>query len=962
MRSGKLYRAALVGTASALALGSQVFAQAPPAQASIDEVVVTGSRIVRNGADAPVPMTVVSAEQLAATTPTNIPDGLNKLPAFNSQSSPNNATTGANGSGFNTPGNYLNLRNLGAIRTLILQDGRRVPGTFYDTTVDTDMLPQLLISRVDVVTGGASAVYGSDAVSGVVNFITDRNFNGFKGVVQGGISKYGDTASRRVGVANGFNVGERGHFEWSAEYYNRDAIESKADRPYGSIGSAVIGAGTTANPYELIFNARQSNAAYGGLVVGGPFNGQQFAADGSLVAFNPGVATRTPNAAIGGDGGTASKGNLIPTRKTGQVFGRFDYDVTETIHASIEARYARATSYNTNQIYTNSNTAYPLYIYSGNAFLTPAQQAALSASGTTNFRLDRFDQDLFTKLALDSAVDAGAVTFALNGTLFGDFSWDAYYTHGETKTRLTTINNVNSANFFAATDAVRDPATNSVVCRATITAPGAFRGCSPLNLFGEGRASAAALDFIFEDTGWTARNNLDDFGANITGTAFEGWAGPVKVAVGGEYRRADLKVATTVPSVTFNPQYLRLGAAGDSVSYPGSNLAYFKEAQTSANGSEDIFEGNIEFDAPILRDLPFAKLVSLNGGYRHTKYETEGNETFKSEFKANTWKIGGEWQVYDDLRIRASRSRDIRAPTLWDLYRQQLTTSSGITDNLTRVAGQANTISGGNPNLLPEEADNTIVGMVYQPSFLDGFSVSVDWYRIEIDNAIGSVNGLNQTIQDICLASPGGSSPYCALVVRPISYNSTAPGNYPIQIYNVSQNIARTYVEGYDFELSYRANLADHGLAGVLNTRFLWTHQPIQKTLSLPGAITTNAADTSALPVDKINLSFNYRLDKLALNLTQRWSSSFGQNANPTLVFNIPRVDAYTQTDASVAYDFEVDDLKLTTFLNVNNLFNSRGGIFQVNGYTGSLGMNYPQAPGADLIGRYYTAGVRFRF
>jgi iron complex outermembrane receptor protein len=533
MRTRLALRAALSVTASTLALaGGAAWAQAPASEgAAVSEIVITGSRIVRNGNDAPTPTTIVSTEQLVTTTPSNIPDALNKLPAFNSASTPNNATTGANGRGFNTPGNYLNLRNLGAIRTLILQDGHRVPGTFYDTTVDTDMLPQLLVERVEVVTGGASAVYGSDAVSGVVNFILDKKFNGFKGVVQGGISKYGDAESVRVGVAHGLDVGSRGHFEWSAEYYNRNAVKDQSDRPYGDLGTSIIGSGTAANPYELIYNARQSNTAPGGLVASGPFAGQRFQPDGSLVPFNAGTPTRTANIAVGGDGGTQTEGYLIPSRRTGQAFARFDYEVSDTVRAYAEARYARAESFTSNQQYTNSPTAYPLFIYSGNAFLTPAQQAQLTAANVTSFSLNRFDQDLAKDLALDSQVDAGAITAGLQGELFGDFSWDAYYTHGETRTRLTTLNNVNSMNYFAAADAVRDPATGQVVCRVSIAAPGAFPGCAPLNLFGENRASQAAKDFIYEDTEWVARNRLDDWGANITGTVFEGPAGPIKAAV-----------------------------------------------------------------------------------------------------------------------------------------------------------------------------------------------------------------------------------------------------------------------------------------------------------------------------------------------------------------------------------------------------------------------------------------------
>ena len=193
-------------------------------------IVVTGSRIVRNGNSAPTPVTVVSAEQLAATTPTNIPDALNKLPAFTGSRSPNTIATGTNPG----TGNYLNLRAFGTQRTLILLDGRRVPPTSYDGTVNVDVLPQALMQRVDVVTGGASAVYGSDAVTGVVNFVLDKRFEGLKGVAQGGISSRNDDESWKVGLAGGISLfGGRGHLIGSVEHTDRQGIPSKFDRPYG---------------------------------------------------------------------------------------------------------------------------------------------------------------------------------------------------------------------------------------------------------------------------------------------------------------------------------------------------------------------------------------------------------------------------------------------------------------------------------------------------------------------------------------------------------------------------------------------------------------------------------------------------------------------------------------------------------------------------------------------------------
>jgi outer membrane receptor protein involved in Fe transport len=955
--------------------GLQPMATPTSASAPTKEIVVTGSRI-QNGNNLPTPVTIVSAQALQTTTPTSIPDGLNKLPAFNAGQSTPNTSVNANGRGFGAPGNFLNLRSLGAIRTLILQDGNRVPGTFYDQTVDTNMLPQLLIQRVEVVTGGASAVYGSDAVTGVVNFITDTKFTGVKGVVQGGLSKYGDADNVRVGVAYGVKLGERAHFEASAEFLNRDGIADTASRKYGTLYPAVVGAGTASNPYSLIYGARQSNAAPGGLVETGPFAGQQFLNNGMLGAFNPGQPTATANAAIGGDGGYTHNESLIPDLKTRQVFGRFDYDVTDDIHAYVQGRYATSYTFAASTIYTNISNAttanptntggsYPLWIYSGNAYLTAAQQAALTASGTNSFAVNRFDNDLMRQLGLKQNIRAVAGTAGLNGKLFGDFAWDLHYTHGDNRTRFTSVNNVNTANFYAAADAVRDPATGNVVCRVTLTAPGSFPGCAPLDLFGQGNASQAAQDFIFDNTSWTAKNRLDDAGANLTGTLFNDWAGPVKVAVGGEYRNQGLNVTTTVPSTAFNSANLRLGPAGNSLatSYPSSNLAYFKEVQSGANGSENTYEANIEADIPLLKDFVLARSLSFNGAYRYAKYDASGNGGVKARFNASTWKLGLDWTVIDGVRLRATRSRDFRAPTLWDLYQAQIISASGVTDPLTNVAAQLNTVSGGNPNLKPEIAKNLTAGIVLTPSFFHNFSVSFDYFDVKIGNAIGAVNGLNPIIQSLCLNSPNGSSPYCGLVQRPISYNSTSPLNFPTQVSSLNQNIASLRARGFDVEANYRFDLERLGLgnAGTVALRGLWTHQPTTTTKTIPGAVITNASGTQAVPKDKINVTVDYHVGPFGIDVLERYYSHVHQSANPTLVFAIPDVPAYFQTDINLSLDMKFGDVATTAFFNVNNLFNARGGIYQDPGYTGSIGLRYPTVNYADVIGRDFTLGIRFK-
>ncbi|MBN9588310.1 MAG: TonB-dependent receptor [Alphaproteobacteria bacterium] len=964
-----------------------------------ETVVVTGSRIL-GAQERSTPVTSLPTEQLLATTPGGIPEALDKMPIFMGGSTPNNATTGANGRGNNAPGYFLNLRDLGAIRTLILEDGHRVPGTFYDTTVDIDMLPQMLVSRVEVVAGGASAVYGSDAVAGVVNFVLDRAFTGFKAVASGGISGQADARALRLGVAGGEDILPGGHLIWSVEYHNRAALPDAAARPLGNLGTSIVGSGTAANPYTLVRGIRQSNTAPGGLVVSGPGKGLQFLSDGSLAPFDQGMPTATANFAIGGDGGIEHNEYLLPAFSTGQVFAHYNQVVTPSITAYVQARYSLARSYEAGQIFTNVNGSgistngasaqYPITIYSGNAFLTPAAQAFLfPAGGPTSFQMNRMDNDLMSRLALDQHTGALAVSAGLQGQGPASLNWDVNFTHGETRTQLITRNNVDTARFYAALDAVRDPATSKIVCNVDLTAPGAFPGCVPLNLFGQSaavvngsNASQAALDYVGVTTSWTAHNDMDDFSANLTGDVLDLPAGPVKFAAGSEYRFARLQVDTSTPGNTFNPQYLRLAppgtfaptAASPDGSFPPADLAHFKEVLSGAAGSETVAEANLELDVPLVKDLPLARLISADGAMRYTDYHVGGMDPagsgfVKTGFASSTWKLGLAWQVTDDLSLRATRSRDIRAPTLWDLFQGPNTTTSGVSDALTGVSGSANTQAIGNPNLSPEVAHNTTAGLIYEPGWLAGARVKLDYFHIDIIDEIAGVSGASNIVQSLCLASPGGSSPYCALIQRPVSYNDTSALNFPTLYYSQPQNFQHQWTEGYDFEASYQADVSDWaGQGAMLGLRLLWTHTSFLKTRGLPGWVVTNVAGSAnapgdALPADKVALIASFVRGSLSVDLLERYYGPLHPSPNSNLIFarSVANLPEWFQTDINIAVALGGSQSSGSIFLNVSNLLDAQPGVFQVPSYTGSPGMNYPVVPYEDIIGRYFTLGVRYR-
>ena len=913
---------------------------APP---PVEEIVVTGSRIASE-INVPAPGAALSSEQLSALSPQSIPAGLAKLPIF----APMRGSDSASDGGYQATGNYLDIYGLGPIRTLVLMDGHRVASTYFDGTVDVNTLPQMLIQRVEIVTSGASAVYGSDAVSGVVNFILDKHFESLKGVAQAGISTWGDARSFRLGLAGGMSILARGHFEWSAEYFNRDIIPADP-RPYGLDTASLVGSGLPNAPLQSVTNTRLSGAPFGGLVTNGPFANTQFAPDGTLVPFNPGTPTTTNGVAVGGDGGYKRPSFVLPSLQTAQLFGRFDYNFNDNVSGYVQMGYSHARTWSHEQNLVSTSGSNALTIYSGNPYLKPAYQTQLTNTNTASFNLARYNEDFGGLLNLTDRTSTASITAGVRGAVFRNFDWEAYYTHGEGRVEQVTRDNVNTERLYAAIDAVTDPSTGNIVCRASLTAPGAFPGCVPMNIMGNGAPSAAAISYVNGETRWKSINTLDDFGANITGTLFNDWAGPVKAAAGAEYRLQSLVETSNVVDNSFNIQNLRVGLDGNTP--PVGALLWTKNITAPMHGANSVYEGDLELDVPLVKDLPLIEALSVNGAGRITNYSTSG--------QAETWRIGIDWQILDDLRMRASISRDIRAPTLYDLFQGQTGTISGLVDYLTNTGGSIVTITGGNPNLVPEVARNSTAGFVYQPGWLSDFSATIDYHHVVINNAIATVSGSATQTEQICIAS-GGVSPLCNLVVRPFPITDTAAANYPTLSYNVKQNVALNYAEGVDVALNYETDLdrAGAGLHGILNLRLLWSHQPTLKNQTLPGTTIINAAGTSQTPKDRVNLQVDYLTGPFSTTVIERYYGSFHLSGNPTLVA-AGSIPAYWQTDINLAYDLGAFGLPTTGFLSINNLFNQFGG--NCCAFTNNPGMQYPVASFTDRIGRYFVAGLRFK-
>jgi outer membrane receptor protein involved in Fe transport len=665
------------------------------------------------------------------------------------------------------------------------------------------------------------------------------------------------------------------------------------------------------------------------------------------VSYDPGTPTATKNVAIGGDGGYKKPSFVLPSLQTAQAFARFDYNFNDNITGYVQSSYSHARTFSHEQNLISTAGSNALTIYSGNPYLAPAYQSAMDNANVTSFNLNRYNEDFGGLLSLTDRTSTQSLVVGLQGSLFGRYNWELYYTHGEGLVQQVTHDNVNTERMYAAIDAVKDPGTGNIACRASITAPGAFPGCVPMDILGDGAPSPAAIAYVNGVTQWKSTNTLDDFGANITGIVFDNWAGPVKMAAGAEYRLQSLTETSNVADNSFDIQNLRVGLDGNTPS-PGA-LKWTKNVIVPMRGADSVYEGDVEIDFPLLRDLPLIGSFGLNGAARYTRYSTSG--------QAETWRLGLQWRPVHDLRLRATRSRDMRAPTLYDLFQARTGNISGLVDYLTQSGGSVLNIKGGNPNLVPEVARNTTAGFVYTPAWLPNFTFSADYYHAAIDNAIAVISGSDTATQQICINSDG-TSLLCDLLVRPYPITNTTPANYPMLNYNVNQNVALIYAEGVDITANFAVDLTklDAGLNGLFNLRFLWSHQPTLKRQTLPGTTIINSAGTSQTPKDRASLQAEYLLGPLNLSLLERYYGSFHFSGNPTLV-GAYTLSAYWQTDLNLSYEFTAAGQPVTGFVNINNLFNAFGA--NCCAFTNNPGMQYPVASFTDRIGRYFVVGLR---
>jgi outer membrane receptor protein involved in Fe transport len=935
-----------------------------PSETAIAEIVVTGTRITASGFTAPTPTTVISMEQLQATAAPNLYDSIAQLPSLQGSAGTTNRVQNGNTSIGSNGLSSLNLRGLGSSRTLVLIDSQRVVPAYITGVTDVSQFPQLLIKRVDVVTGGASASWGSDAVAGVVNFVTDTKFTGVKANVQGGISTYGDDFSILGQAAAGIAaLDDRLHIQVSGELYDNKGV------PGGLVGGAQpngrpvsFRSGTTSYALNAVpagqpqfwafpYDAQLTTFSRYGLITAGPNNLKNLAFDGNggvtpFVFGSPCIGTTCQGGQQDAYITTTTIDNPL-RRAVG--YGRIGFDITPDIELYGSLIVARTKTENTPIAYPRKNAN--LTIKCSNAFLANTVIPSLCAAnapatttftiGATAMQMPDIERILTDRKSLRYVLGT-AGKFNVGST---PISFDLYYQHGQNKANIDLKNMTLTPRFNAAVDAVF--LNGAIVCNSAVARAA---GCIPINLFSSAQISPAAFAWIAPPNGPYQHNVFKEDVASIAfnATPFDNWAGPVSIALGAEWRKESY-VARADPYGN--------GVAADSpntAEYPADSLLstggtnWFAGNYRNGQGEFSVKEGFLEVGLPLLPEGSAIGKIDLNLAGRIEDYSTAGNAT--------TWKIGGTWDTpLDGLRLRAVVSRDVRAPNLNELFTPSTAQTQNISNRLNNNANVQLINQGiGNPNLRPEIGKTWEVGAVYRPQFIPGLNLSFDYYDIELKDAISTL-GIQQIV-DLCQVQQIQS--YCANVKLT---GTLGTADYPYVIVQPF-NLASQHVRGFDIEASYQLNLGNAGkviLRGLATRTITYTNDTGISGQQIAQLAGRNDEGGAGVPKWKALFTQSWSNDVLTLNLTERLVSAgkidpeaivcasscpASTVQHPTYNFNYIPGAVYVDFGATykLPHDMEV-------YFKADNVFNHRSPPFGASTLY-------------DQIGTMFRLGARIKF
>jgi outer membrane receptor protein involved in Fe transport len=940
--------------------------QAAPAPADAEaaasgDIVVTGSRIVRRDFAAPNPVVSFNAAEIEQSGQTNVTAFLQRVPALtNSLDSTRTAgRSQADGAIGQVGLNLLDLRGLGPNRTLVLVNGRRhVAGQPDTAAVDINAIPTDLIERIDVLTGAASAVYGADGVSGVVNFITSRDFHGVQARAQFGISERGDASNRLASIVAGRNFADGRANVTLAYEYNADDPLANDDRDYLAQGQRAY-----------FVNLNSYDPARAGSFQQGPVRdlrypdnsvfgytdiaGVRYRGDGAI--YTPGERLVNDGFSVGGDDTPVAGyiGDIFPRTERHAVNLLTQFDASDAFKLSLEGKFVQ-TKIETLGGYTGN---YPATIALDNPFIPDSIRQAAAADGATAIYLSRNNFDLPRRGERDRRRTWRGVV-DVSGAIAENASYDISYTYGRTDLRATKLNDRVATPFTEALDAVRLSGTGQIVCRS---AAARAAGCLPVNTFGANTIDPASFNYYLSNPVSDARIEQHVVNASLTGDFgqfFRLSGGPVQFAVGGEYRKEKSRFRPApelVDGVFFSPE----AGIYDEFVIPTASSAGF-----------DVREVFGELNVPLLRDAPFARLLSVGAAGRYSDYSTVGS--------TRAWQFNGIWSPVDDISVRGSYGRSVRAPNIAEFFRPRTGSGEFITDpcylgnrgsgtsfraaNCVALIGAAGGdpaafdangdpfaiinrpgFQQGNPDLREETATTWTAGVVLRPRFVPGLRIGIDWYDIRIRDAINLASAT--TIAELCVDQPTTDNAFCAAQTR------QAGTGYISSFLVQPENVAAFRNAGLELNADYRIRTAR---LGTFDLRLVGGYLHRLEQIATPGAAVENNVDQIFRP--KYNLTFSpvWTLEAVTLSYNLRWQngvrrfSRFATDDNPRFVD--PRYFRYKelcQQDVQVQWDV---DPRFAFYTGVNNLADQKPDI--------GFETNVPISP----VGRFVYAGAKLRY
>lgn len=919
--------------------------------AQLDQITVTGSRIISSNIDTPIPTQQLDVGEIQAAGSIDLGEVIEQLPGVYLGISPSNSLLSTQNSGLST----IDLRNLSTNRTLTLIDGRRVVSNSGSAQrVDTSTIPTGFVERVDITTGGASAIYGSDAIAGVANIVLKDNYEGFEIEARYGDSADGGNETPSLGATWGMNFAQgRGNVMVGGSWETKDPVRS-TQRDYA-----------TSN-LEIDLETGELSPNNSSLLPGGRFEGDAWNIDGvwqndqvgSIYCLDDGRVPACDDYQGALDGWNFRPFDMMfPDRERWSTLAKAEYDLTDTLTGSamFQLSESETLSQRAPASGNDSDTFGPFDnevaigdMASDHPFIHPAVQETLS--GTVDWRRRFVEVGLRDR---NSVRTTTRFSLGLDGQFNDNWSWGGYVGHGVFEQSQRKHNEVNRQNIQFAINIEDDPAN-----------PGGFRcidagaraaGCVPLNVFGTGSISSAAADYIRHTIMLEQELKQTTASFVVSGEIWDLPAGGMQMAAGIDYRKEE-QVAT-----------------GDPVTNAGLTSS---SSLLNIDADFDVTEAFVEFNVPLIADKPGIMALDLATAFRSANYSTIGT--------VSSWNFGLSYAPVNDIRFRGQISQAQRAPDITELFSPQRSdfdsfndpcdgvtaaTTGTIADNCRQDAGIAAEImlngvfdqdgtqifgpSLGNLSLTEETADTITFGLVFTPSAVEGLSIIADYYKIEVEDAISSVD--SQLAGDLCYADVGfPNNRFCPNITR-------GTDGQVSRIVNQEENLNSLISEGIDVTFAYDFEFP--GVMGDFETQLIYSHiAKNEADFNGPdGPVIDDFAGEVGLPEEEYRLTLQWNSnDSLSLRYRLKYTGTVrdDNDTDPADIFGFRKFEQTLVHDIYGSYNFGSDHT-YRIYAGINNIENQTGP-YLPDGYNSGENANVGES--YDRVGRRYYAGVTFNW